>query len=1142
MSLEAANPFINATVTASAGSGKTYMLVSRIVRILLEGAEPGGILALTFTRKAAGEMQQRLAERLYLLATIDDNKLDAELSSLGLAADDTYRERARQLYEFHQYCDYPVRTQTFHSFCQDVLARFPLEAEVPPGFDLLESSSLLIQRAEEALFSEAALDMNGRVARDLQALMQSTEGLFNLRKALNSFLDHRSDWWAFTESQSQACDFASTVLAKKLEFEKDSDPLTDFFNELNLQLIKNFAQLLGQIGGKTNVKHADELAMLLATDKWNETAFKKISGCFLTQKNTAIVQGRKDTPTLRKKIGDDAADKFLQLAELIPTRILATWDNINKQKTFELNRLWYRCGEYYVAHYQRLKQELRLLDFTDLEWRTYQLLKHSDNALWVQYKLDQRIEHFLIDEFQDTNPTQWQLILPILEEMASTEQDRLRSVFLVGDEKQSIYSFRRAKPELQQQAALWLKEHLAAQAFPLNKSWRSSPAVINCVNAVFEQDAYRAILPAFKNHQTHQENLPGVVELFPLLVKQKALQEEPAELTLRNPLTDPRPQAPSIYLEEGKQIAQKIQQLIADKATTGEGDAARLINYDDIYILLRKRSHVADYEQALRQAGIPYLGANKGTLLDCVEIQDMEALLDTLLTPFNNLALAQVLKSPLFAASDDDLMLIAAHKSHALWFERMAELHTELAADHPIHRAHLCINRWRALADKIPVHDLLDRIYSEANVLARYQSSSPDSLKPRVQANLVRFMELALDLDSGRYPSLMHFLQHLRSLKELSKDAPDEAPMETAESRVRIMTIHASKGLEAAVVFLADAITSKRDKSSISTLVDWPADQPRPQTFQLIPSASNRDSVSDALIDKQKQVQEREDAHLLYVAITRAKQYLFISACQPDQGPFLDWYAPIKTALQSLTGDEASDHLVYRFGETIHVAQQATTAIPVSEINIPAGLSEPFIKPPKPDRIIAPSKIKDYRIADNSSEANTELADDADAQIRGIAMHRCLDLLTRENAFSPAQIRQTLAAELELAITDPLLNECLHESQDLINNATLNNIFKPATGTRAYNELPLHYLQNGQMVYGIIDRLLVNDNNILLIDYKSHTQATAANLQQLAEPYYPQMQLYAAGISKAWPEKKLTTALLFTHCAGLHYLNLTDIN
>ena len=1138
MSLQAANPRINATVTASAGSGKTYMLVTRIVRLLMDSAEPGGILAMTFTRKAAAEMQQRLTERLYQLATADDNKLIKLLTELDL--DESYQQKARNLYEIHQYCDYPVRTLTFHSFCQDLLSRFPLEADVPPNFDLLESADLLIQQARDALFNEATLDMQGELAGHLQRLMQLSGGLFNLEKILNNFLHHRSDWWAFTDKQrgpdGNAVEFAMQHLANTLDYQPEVQPLELFFNnKLNINL-QRFAKQLGQAAGVKNLQCADKLANWLVNKPVDESSFELIRSCFLTQKNEPLSAGRKDSKALRKKLNDDT-DDFLETHQKISAQILSTMDLLNKQHTWELNQHWYYCGEIFVNHYQALKQQQRLLDFTDLEWRSYKLLQDSENAEWIQYKLDQKIQHLLIDEFQDTNPTQWQLILPLLEEMAAAESEQPRSIFLVGDEKQSIYSFRRAKPELQQQASNWLNEHLNAQAFPLNKSWRSSPAIIHTVNEVFLQAEYKQKLPAFAEHETHHQTLAGKVEVLPLW-RLDDIENNLTSVYCRNPLQQPRPEATGIHQKEAQQIAQHIQQLVQNKTAIEDNGQLRPVDYNDIFILIRKRAHVADYERALRETGIAYLGTNRGTFLSCLEIEDMEALLDTLLTPFNNLALAQVLKSPLFSATDDDLQLIAQYKNHNHWFDRLEPLAVDLNKDHPIHRAWHYLTKWRSLTDKIPVHDLLDKIFAEGDVLERYQRMTPEPLQSRVQANLIAFLEMALDLDSGRYPSLMHFLFHLRSLKNTQSDAPDEAPMETREPRVRIMTIHASKGLEAPVVYLADTVSVARDKSSLSTLVNWPVESKQPENFQLIPSSKQQDSITAKLNQLNKEAQQKEDANLLYVAITRARQFLFISGCMPDKGPFTNWYQPIFIALQTLTGNADDQHLIYTFGDqqTSDKKEPGSTTEVENKPEISPALTQKLSNIARPDSIIAPSYSDKSSYPSTESQTTVANSDD-DALQRGIAIHRMLELLNKTPLLSEENLLQQIRLDLQINDSN-LLKEWLLIALNTFRHKDLEAVFNPQHLIASYDECPLQYMQDGQLVYGFIDRLVITRDDAMIIDYKTHQHAQKENLHELSQAYQQQMQLYANGVKQLWPEKNIKARLLFTECASLYSVDL----
>jgi len=1127
MSLQAANPYINATVTASAGSGKTYMLVTRILRLLLEGTEPGSILALTFTRKAAAEMQQRLSERLFQLATADNEQLDKLLAELDLG--NNYQQKARYLYEAHQYCDYPVRTLTFHSFCQDLLARFPLEANVPPNFDLLESSDLLVQQAKQALFNDATLDMQGELALHLQQLMKLSGGLFNLNKVLDDFLQHRSDWWAYTDKVSEhKPEFASQQLARSLKFDADLDPLVNFFNDPLIEGIASFAKLLALAAGKKNLAFAEKLADWLVKAPVDDNAFELVRSCFLTQKNTPLA--RKDSAALRKKLGDDDADSFLELHVSISDKILETMDQLNKQHCWQLNHHWFYCGEKFIEHYQTLKNQQRLLDFTDLEWSSYKLLQDSENALWIQFKLDQKIQHLLIDEFQDTNPTQWQLILPLLEEMAAAEPEQHRSVFLVGDEKQSIYSFRRAKPELQQQASDWLQQNLNAQAFPLNKSWRSSPAIINTVNAVFTQDEFLLNLPTFIEHETHLTDLPGKVEALPLW-RMSDLGDNAEPVYCRNPLKEPRAEATGIHHKEARQIAQHIKQLINNKTAVADGNKQRPLNYNDIFILLRKRAHVAAYEQAFREAGIAYLGTNRGTFLSCLEIQDMQALLDTLLTPFNNLALAQVLKSPLFSASDNDLQTLAAHPLQGNWFERLETLSNELEDHHPLHRAWFLLSEWRTLADKIPVHDLLDKIFAQADVFERYKRSTPDALQARVQANLTLFLEMALDLDSGRYPSLMHFLFHLRSLKNTRSDAPDEAPMETREPRVRIMTIHASKGLEAPVVYLADTITGAKDRSSLSTLIDWRVEDRQPTHFQLVPASQNQDSYTKELTKQFKTAQKKEDANLLYVAITRARQYLFISGCQPDRGPFTNWYQPLFSALQSLTENTEDEHLCYQYGEPAGCNEHETVTDTSSqtEVVIDPALMQKIDTQSTPQLMLAPSRAEKHSTQPSHKPENNSV----DTKQRGIAIHRMLELLNSKQNLSNQQILQTIAYEMHLEDNSQLEN-WFSVADKSYHHVDLQHIFNPDKALQVHNECPIQYLKDKQLVYGIIDRLIIEDNQISIIDYKTHQHAEKSNLHDISQEYRLQMQYYAEGIKQIWPEKQVKSYLLFTECTELY--------
>ncbi len=1111
--LAPATPASNATVMASAGTGKTWLLVTRLVRLLLDGARPGGILAITFTRKAAAEMQTRLTQRLYEMAAADSQQLATLLAQQGVTDTKANREQARILYEQLLRTPQTVRTSTFHAFCQEILRRFPLEAGIPPGFELLESSALLQQEAWDALFSEATRSPDAALARALETLFNHCGSLFNTQTALMDFLQHRSDWWAFTDNQNDPAGFARNKLQSQLGIDPDVHPVSNFFSPRRRDQLLEFGRLLARHKTKTNMEQAESLFRILEAEA-SEQRFTELRQLFLTRENEP--RKRKPAKAQAKAMGEQGQQRFLQLHETLSRAILDTFRQLAARRTLDLSSAWFLAGHRLIAHYQRIKEEQRLLDFADLEWKSYKLLSTAGNAHWVQYKLDQRIDHLLIDEFQDTNPTQWRLILPLLEEMAAGEPERPRSVFLVGDSKQSIYRFRRAEPRLFDTAHRWLAEHLDADSYPMDKSWRSAPAIMQFVNELYGSGELNQQLPHFHPHDTHHPHLWGRVELLPL-VECGACDAAPTNGELRNPLQQPRiVQTDRRYYREGEQIAATIRSLVEQPVIIDDSGEARPVNLDDILVLIARRTHLPDIEAALRDAGIPYQSADRGTLLESQEVKDMEALLETLVAPYHNLSLAVVLRSPLFACSDQDLITLAG-KGPGSWWERLMALSSS-PAGRPLARARRWLREWQLLAGHLPVHDLLQRIYSEGNVPARYEAAFPAHLRPRVRANLERFLQLALEVDSGRYPSLMHFIARLQDLRELKQDAPDEAPTGGGAPRLRLMTIHAAKGLEAPVVFLADSASSNTRNNSWSALVNWPAEQDRPSHFLLAGKKQDSDPLTLSLFEEQTKAQQREDANLLYVAITRARQLLYLSASTPGRGGNLGWYGMIREKFGDRLNGEKNGVLC-ESGTPSTSRQTRKPEPPFSNEQPDPRLHSPLHLSPVSQEI-APSRQGDHQPGKG----------DPDGRLRGTIIHRMLELLTREPAIREEDLLQQISAEMTINGGATLLLECQQEARKVIQEPRLQPLFDDRLYTSTYNEIPLVYEMDGKTIHGIIDRLLVGDHTVTLIDYKTHRSATTETVAQLATLYRQQMALYANGIQRLWPEKTVRSLLLFTAC------------
>ncbi|MEE8428105.1 MAG: 3'-5' exonuclease, partial [Gammaproteobacteria bacterium] len=793
-------------------------------------------------------------------------------------------------------------------------------------------------------------------------------------------------------------------------------------------------------------------------------------------------RSRKANATQARSMGEQGQHRFLALHELISRDVLERNDQLLRQSTWRLSRAWISAGIQLLEDYQRLKRERRLLDFADLEWHTYRLLNTSGNAHWVQYKLDARIDHLLIDEFQDTNPTQWRLILPLLEELAAGASDRARSAFIVGDAKQSIYRFRRANAALLDTAAAWMEDRLAASPYTLDASRRSAPAIIDCVNRVFCAPQLKALVPDYHAHDTYRKELWGRVELSPLIESPPEEQVDTGP-ALRDPLQHPRRVPEDLrYHEEGRWIARHIHHLVTNGTLIGPPAQARQVQFGDILILLRSRTHAHAYEHALRQAGIPYLGAGRGTMLDSLEVRDLEALLNTLVTPYNNLALAQVLRSPVFAVSNADLVQLAEAKPGP-WMLRLERLSKTLSENSPLLRAYEFLQQWRELAGHAPVHDLLDHIYHDADILARYRSAVPEPLRPRVIANLTRFIELALEVDSGRYPSLPRFLNRLQGLRTTEPDAPDETPPESdADARVRMMTIHGAKGLEAPVVFLADTTAAAPRQRAYQAIVDWPADAERPSHFLLSGPKSTRDSVSARLMQQQETPSMREEANLLYVALTRATQLLFISGSAPKRPRDSGWYSIIHAQLAAGGAEPQDGGLVLRSGTPPSQAA-AIPAVSVCDPDPDPRLAKP-VQLQSLQREIAPSRMVD------GAEAGG--ADTHVARQRGLAIHTMLESLTVGLDPDDEKLLPQLAKKLGRRPDDPDFLAWWQEARGVRDHPQFAALFHKEHYVRAYNEVPIQYYVDGDLIYGIIDRLVEYDHEALVIDYKSHAHAKSA--------------------------------------------------
>lgn len=1072
----ALDPGRSVVVEACAGSGKTWLLVSRILRALLAGAAPSEILAITFTRKAALEMQARLNQWLEMLATQDDDTVRKELVLRGIAEDEAARllPRARELHEKVLMARPGITLTTFHGWFLEVLKRAPLDAGISQ-FELTEQAGMLEKEAWLRLKDRLRREPAGPLAQAFDALV-SEIGLSSARSMLGGFLRQRADWLAFTAGEADPVAAAQRRLSAEVGIAPDADVLGTCLTPAFLQDLKCYAGLLHKNNEKPDAKFALLASGLLDALAGGDKAIIFDAACkAVISPSSGVAFVHKSTAASKKRLGADEP-RFFALHEQLAAALIQAKEQLAAQRWLALHEAGLLCGTALLAEYQALKDQRQLLDFADIEWLTASLLGDSDAAEYLQYKLDARYRHILLDEFQDTSPLQWQILRAWLS--ASQAAGRAPAVFVVGDPKQSIYRFRGADARLFDEAAAFLERQGAIKLMH-NTTRRLAPPVLEMVNRSFAAVADR--YPRYRAHAAHEKALPGYVELAPLFPPPEQADEPDA---LRDPLTTPLADDTGAAREaEARHFAARLLEIKANWQVQEKG-AARPLRWSDVLALVRTRKHLAAYEQALKAAGIPAISTRQGGLLDTLEARDLIALLTFLVTPSANLELAHALRSPLFACTDRDLLALAGSKN---WW---AALKT---ADNPrLARAAELLARWRGLAGRLPVHDLLDRIFHEGNLLARYLAAAPPAMHAGVAANLHTLMELALNLSGGRYPSLPRFVFELKQLRDArAEEAPDEADTADGQDAVNLLTVHGAKGLEAPIVWLLDAGPGKPPADSYRVLSDWPPGAERPRHFSLffkqeISSAPQRD-----LLAQEAAQMETEAYNLLYVAMTRAKQALFISGNESRAKglrPERDWHARISDGFGEGEEDGVRVH-----GEALAAPTRQPVSSPASaDSAAPAAL----VPPP-----VVPAGVRRQK------------ADSGEIRL-GTLVHQLLEKVTASASADEENLRAQQPEDFDLAWQ---IAQAIREA------GGLRRFFDPAQYLRARNELPF---VDGRGQVQRIDRLVEFEQETWVLDYKTGQADLASSDAALAARHRAQLQAYVEAARSLLPGKPVRAGII----------------
>lgn len=1099
----AADPRTSTWLSANAGSGKTRVLTDRVARLLFDEVEPQNILCLTYTKAAASEMQNRLFGRLGQWAMMDAAQLRGQLIELGVEGDlppDRLR-RARTLFARAIETPGGLRIQTIHSFCAGLLRRFPLEAGVSPQFTEMEDRTAALIRADvadsialsaPALMTNLAAHMSGD---DFDPLLQAISG--------------RRDIFAkpFEEATlRQSLDLPGTLTMEAL--------LAQTIGVDDFALLASIARLCAQ-GSTNDIKAAEKLAGLPKTGAAEAQHLDLLEGILLTGPGAKEPYSAKIGSFPTKATQGKAADLMDDLTDLM-ARVEAARPLRLSLMALDRTRALYAFATEFTARYDAAKLARGMLDYDDLILKARGLLLDPAVAQWVLFRLDGGIDHILVDEAQDTSPTQWDVIRSLTQEFTAgvgARTDRARTIFVVGDKKQSIYSFQGADPEGFDKMRAHFGNALAEISAPFEQrellhSFRSALDVLRVVDSTFLGPHLDGLGPDAVRHEAFHEALPGRVDLWPAL----EADEDDADDT---PWTEPVDKVSSdhVRVRLANHIADSIKRMIREDTLPVPGKdggplTRRKITPGDVLILVRGRgekqsvSIFAETIRACKEAGLPIAGADRVRLGAELAVKDISALLRFLALAEDDLSLACALRSPLLGWSEQQVYALAQPRKGFLWEALRAK-----ADDHPDTMA--ILDDLRKQSDYLRPYDLINRILTRHDGRRRLLAR----LGPESEDGIDALLSQALGYEKAEVPGLTGFLEWLGS-----GELDIKRQIGAAEDKIRVMTVHGAKGLEAPIVILPDTAINKMDGTVRSVL--YPADG---QSIWAGPAPDMPPAVL-AIKEGLKKAQQRETRRLLYVAMTRAETWLIVCAAGNVGDADQSWHGMVAAGLAQTGQTEVLfptgmgqrlSSMEWDGGALIEA--QVTPGATIAALDIP-----PKVGPvTAPDRTIAPSALGGAKVM----SGDTLPEDEDDAKARGTLIHLLLEHLPGIAAPERTVYGLQLITSVEEAAGLPDLEVLVAETARLIDMPSLAPIFQ----AEALTEVDVTAQVPGidARLHGAIDRLIITGETVQAIDYKSN-RIVPNSPADTPDGLLRQMGAYHAMLSQIWPDKRIEVAILWT--------------
>jgi ATP-dependent helicase/nuclease subunit A len=1112
-------------VAASAGTGKTKVLTDRVLNLLLHGNAPGRILCLTFTKAAAAEMAIRINAHLAEWATISEAALIEDVEELtGAMPDEVLLQHARRL--FARVLETPggMKILTIHAFCQSLLRRFPIEAGIAPHFEVMDerSAAELLAEAREAVLA-AARDEAGTVLADALGEMTRYVPEEGFAELLGTLTLERSR-------------FAQVGL--------DGARFPVFLERLHAALgVPRGATVETIINAASSEEAFDApglheaasvlLASRAPTDRergacikaWLDAPAKRAA--MIADYASAFITG-KGTVTTRLITKSEAAAAPHVAAVLLAEarRVESVLAARNACALLHASAAMARIADALLGAYAEKKALHAALDYDDLILKTRDLLGRSGVAAWVLFKLDGGLDHILVDEAQDTNPEQWEVVAALAEEFFSGRGARAghRTIFAVGDAKQSIYSFQRADPR----AFMRMREHFAARVaaaadppvdirwrtVDLDISFRSTATVLRAVDAVFarpEASAGVAFDGTPIRHAEQRRGHAGRVELWPP-VTPDAEEDSPA---WQPPVVQQRVRRPEARLAEA--MAAQIHHWL----DTGERLEARgrRLRAGDVMVLVRRRgSFVPTLIRALKQRDIPVAGADRMRLAEQLVVEDLVALGHFLLLPEDDLTLASVLKGPLFGIDEETLFTLAHGRGERrLW----AELRRRATEDLALHRAAAELQSLLARVDFAAPYELFADILAARGgrraILARL---GPDSSDP-----LDEFLALALAYERTHTPSLEGFLHWLQTGDTEIKRDLDQG----RRDEVRILTVHGAKGLQAPVVFLPDTLQVPTETPRLLWISDAAGELP----LWLPRRDLDAPAAQAARLEAQRR-RDEEYRRLLYVAMTRAEDRLYVCGWQTQRAPADGcWYNLVAAGLAAIAepfecaplgGEDGWSGPGLRLDGAQMVPAKDDNAASLDapvETELPVWARQPPPPEPAPPKPLAPSRPS---LAEPASRSPLGGAEEGGAGFkRGLLIHRLLQILPD----LPGVARHAAALRFLARPVHDLMPEAQAEIAAEILAILDDPAFAALFGPDSQAEVPVVGLIGDYALSGQIDRLVVGASEVLIVDYKT-LRPPPASPADVPPVYLRQLAAYRAAVATVYPDKSVRCALLWT--------------